>query len=415
MTQTGPTTPTETADFRRWKRDITLFLSGQTISLFGSMVVQYAVMWYLTLTTKDGTIMALSAVFGFGPQAIVSIFGGVWADRHNRKMLIMLADGAIALSTLALALFMLSGTTNVWMIFAFLAIRSVGAGVQTPAVAALVPQLVPQDKLLRVNGINQSILSGMMLIAPAAAAGLYSVLPMGAVFFVDVITAVIGIGFLAVIPVATVVRDDIPSYFGDLIEGARYANGHPVVRWMLGLFAVVMVLFAAPSYLSPLMVVRSFGDEVWKLTVLELSFSIGMLLSGFAVGIWGHHFKRVTLIMVSILTCGALSIGLGLSPNLWIFLVFMFLTGIAVPAFATPSTTLLQETVEPERQGRVFGLLGIVQAVAMPVGMAIFGPMANVISVELVLIIAGVLVFVIAAIAMAVPSGRRAFRDAGAA
>ena len=88
-----------TTDRPRWRRDTALFLSGQIVSLFGSMLVQYAVLWYLTLTTKDGAVLALSTVFGFLPQAIVSIFGGVWADRHNRKLLIIGADAAIAAAT----------------------------------------------------------------------------------------------------------------------------------------------------------------------------------------------------------------------------------------------------------------------------------------------------------------------------
>ena len=66
------------------------------MSLFGSMLVQYAVFWYLTITYQSGVVMMLAALFGFLPQAVISIFGGVWADRHNRKLLIMGADAAIA-------------------------------------------------------------------------------------------------------------------------------------------------------------------------------------------------------------------------------------------------------------------------------------------------------------------------------
>src|SRR5688572_16338273 len=128
------------------------------------MLVQYAVMWHLTLTTKSGTVMALAALFGFLPQAIISIFGGVWADRLNRKVLIIVADAAIAVSTLALALFMLSGVDSLWLIYATLVVRSMGAGIQTPAVSALIPQIVPAQHLMRVNGILGSIHSGMALL-----------------------------------------------------------------------------------------------------------------------------------------------------------------------------------------------------------------------------------------------------------
>ncbi|HCX83874.1 MAG TPA: MFS transporter, partial [Micrococcales bacterium] len=260
------------ADWPQWRRDVTFFLSGQTVSLFGSMLVQYAVMWYITLETKDGTLLALSTVFGFLPQAIVSVFGGVWADRHNRKLLAMGADAGIALATLVLALLMLNGSTNIWLIFVAMAVRSTGAGIQTPAVGALIPQIVPPDQLLRINGLNQSIQAGMMLVAPAVAALLYAAMPIERIFFIDVATAIIGIGLLALVPVGKVVRsagDEQVSYVADLVAGVRYTNGHRLVRWLLGLNAVVMVLAAAPSFLTPLLIVRTFGEELWKLTVLE--------------------------------------------------------------------------------------------------------------------------------------------------
>jgi len=405
---------TDAATRPHWKRDTIVFLSGQTVSLFGSMLVQYAVMWHLTLETKSGTVLALAAVFGFLPQAVVSIFGGVWADRLNRKMLIIIADTSIAVSTLALAVLMLNGMNDLWIIYLALAIRSTGAGIQSPAVSALIPQLVPTPHLMRVNGINGSIQSGMALLAPAAAGAIYATADLVAIFFIDVVTAVIGVGLIATIAVPTIRRGSevATGYFTDLVEGVRYIAHHAFVRWLLLLFGIVFLLTVAPSYLTPLMVARTFGDEVWKLTVLEISFSVGMVLGGVVIAIWGGTRNKITMIVVSSVLFGVLSIALGLSTNLWVFFGFMFLVGLAVPFFSTPSMTLLQETVEPERQGRVFGFVGIVMAVAMPLGMIVFGPLADQFSVELLLVIAGVTTFIVVGIATVTPSGRRAIAAA---
>lgn len=414
-----PNSPAEATVAARphWKRDVMIFLSGQTISLFGSMLVQYAVMWHITLETKSGVALALAAVFGFLPQAIVSIFGGVWADRVNRKALIIGADATIAASTLALAILMLNGMTDLWLIFVALAIRSTGAGIQMPAVSALIPQITPTEHLMRVNGINGSIQSAMALIAPAAAGALYALASLTAIFFVDVVTAAIGIGLLMLVAVPTIrnAAAEGTGYFTDLVEGVKYIAHHAFVRWLLVLFGVVFLLTVAPSYLTPLMVARTFGDEVWKLTVLELAFSIGMVIGGIVIAVWGGTKNRVAMIVVSSVLFGALSIALGLSTNLWVFFGFMFLVGIAVPFFSTPSMTLLQETVEPERQGRVFGFVGIVMAVAMPIGMVVFGPLADQFSVEILLVAAGILMFLVIATAVLVPAGRRAMHAANAA
>lgn len=400
-----------------WKRDVVTFLSGQTISLFGSMLVQYAVMWHLTLETKSGTVMALAALFGFLPQAVISIFGGVWADRLNRKMLIIVADATIAVTTLGLALFMISGIDALWLIYATLAIRSLGAGIQTPAVSALVPQITPRKHLIRVNGLLGTIQSVMALLAPALAAALYATFGIVSIFFVDVVTAAIGILLLAAIAVPTIVRADKPAYFTDLVEGVRYVATHRLIRWLLVLFGVVFLLTVAPSYLTPLMIVRSFGgeffglDEVAKLAVNELAFSIGMLLGGAVIAIWGGTKNKVIMIVVASVAFGVLSVGLGLSTNLIVFFAFMFLVGLAVPFFSTPAMTIIQLRVEPERQGRVFGFVGIVMAVSMPIGMVVFGPLADAMPVETLLVIAGAVTFVVVAIAVLVPAGRQALRE----
>lgn len=391
-----------------WRRDVAVFLSGQTVSMFGSMLVQYAIMWHLTLETRSGVVLMASAVFGMLPQAIVSIFGGVWADRLNRKMLIIAADASIAVTTLALAIFMMLGYQELWLIYLTLAIRSTGAGIQSPAVMALIPQLVPADKLLRVNGIFQSIQSAIMLISPAAAAGIYASMSIVAVFWVDVVTAIIGIGLLLLISVPTVRTVVDTGYFADLAKGVRYTFTHGFVRWLLLLFGIVFVLTVAPSMLTPLMVVRSFGDEVWMLTVNELAFSVGMLLGGVLVAAWGGLKNKVVTVLAAAVLFGALSIALGLSTDMWVFFGFMLVVGVAVPFFSTPSTTLLQERVEPEYQGRVFGFVGVVMATAMPIGMLVFGPLADIVSVESLLIAAGVVTFLVVLVAAVIPAGRRA-------
>lgn len=396
-----------------WKRRIALFLTGQTISLFGSSLVQYAVMWYLTLETKSGTVMMAYAVFAFLPQALVSLFGGTLADRVNRKVLIISADATIAVTTLALALAMSAGHRDLWLIYAAVAVRSVGAGFQTPAVAAVIPQLTPQAHLMRVNGINTTIQSAMALLAPAAAGAVFAAGGIVPTFFVDVGTAAIGIAILAFIPVPTLRRaaEEVSSYLTDLVEGVRYTFGNSVVRWLMTVYGIIFVLTVAPSFLTPLMITRSFGDEVWMLTALEIAFSVGMTLAGAAVSIWFTRRSREHMIMVACVCFGLLSIALGLSTNLWVFYAFMFLTGIAVPFFSTPSMTLLQEKVDPEYMGRVFSFVSIVFAVGMPLGMLVFGPLADRVSVESLLVAAGVITLVVVAVAFSIPDGRRALAD----
>ncbi|SDZ09475.1 MFS transporter, DHA3 family, macrolide efflux protein [Herbiconiux ginsengi] len=399
-----------------WKRNTALFLSGQTISLFGSMIVQYAVMWYVTFETQSGFAVALYAIAAFLPQGVVSIFGGVFADRMNRRVLVMLADGTIAAVTLVLALLMLNGVTDLWIILLAVGARSIGAGVQTPAVQAMIPQIAPPDQLMRVNGIFQTIQSAMALLAPAAAGAVFGLFGIVPVFFIDVVTAAIGIVFLAfvVVPTLASIAEKTSSYRDDLVEGFRYIWRHQVVRWLLLVFAIIFLLTVAPSFITPLLVARTFGTDVWMVTVLEVAFSVGMLLGGVLVSTVLAKFSRIGLILFATFGFAAFTIGLGLAPNLWVFYGFMFGFGLLVPLFSAPFMTLVQETVDPEKHGRVFSYVGIVMALATPIGMMVFGPLADVISVQTLLVVAGVATILVIVVAILLPSGRAAMAAARA-
>jgi len=400
----------------RWKRNTGLFLTGQTVSLFGSMIVQYAVMWYVTLETGSGLAVALYAVAAFLPQGVVSIFGGALADRMNRRVLVMVSDGCIAITTLALALIMLTGVTDLWVILLAVGIRSIGAGVQTPTVQAIIPQIVPADQLMRVNGLFQTIQSGLALLAPAVAGAVYGLFGIVPVFFIDVVTAVIGIGMLALVTVPTLaaVEGRSTTIRADIVEGARYIWHHAFIRWLMVLFAIIFLLTVAPSFITPLMVVRSFGDEVWMVTVLEIAFSVGMLLGGVLASTLLAKVSRIGTIVAASFGFAVFTLALGFSTELWVFYAFMFCFGLGVAPFSSAFMTLMQESVPAEKQGRVFSYVSIIMAMATPIGTAIFGPLADVISVEQLLVLAGIATVVVLVVAVLVPSGRSAIRAAAA-
>ncbi|MBG6097656.1 MFS transporter [Nocardioides luteus] len=380
----------------RWKRNLLVFLGGQTVSSLGSMIVAYAVMWHLTVETGSAAVLTLSVAAGMLPQAVVSVFGGVWADRHSRKLLIIGADSTIAVATLVLALLMLSGVGDLWMIFVAMAVRSALAGVQAPAVNAMLPQIVPAEHLMRVNGAQQTIQSGMMLFAPAVAAAVYASTGIVAVFFIDVVTAAVGVLLLLLVPVVRTVRptgaSGPVSYFGDLAAGVRYVKGNASVRWVMGLVAVVMFMAGAPAHLTPLMITRSFGDEVWMLSVNELFWSVGMVLGGALMAVFGPKVKRrVRLMVAASVGVGLLVVGLGVSTDFWVFSVAGLVICVLFQTLLVPAATVLQEQVEDSMRGRVFGFYGIVMSVAMPVSMIVFGPLADRFAVESVMVLAGVL------------------------
>ena len=170
----------------------------------------FAIIWHITLATSSGVWLSLSTVCAILPEVVISLWGGVWADRYNRKHLIMAADAFIALATLGLALAFWSGLQRIEVLLAASAVRSIGSGIQTPpAVNAIFPQLVPQEGLTRVQGINQTASSVLMLLSPAVG-GLILSVDITWAFMLDVVTATLAILVLSFIKVEKVQRERCP-------------------------------------------------------------------------------------------------------------------------------------------------------------------------------------------------------------
>ena len=383
-----------------WLKNITLFLSSQTVSLFGSSIVQYAIMWYITLTTESGVMMTLYILCGFIPTFLLSPFAGVWADRFQRKMLIIMADGLIALATLVLAVLFFLGYESIWFFFLLVGIRAIGAGIQTPAIGAILPQIVPKDKLTKVNGINGSIQAVIMFISPMVSVPLLMYASMEFIFLIDVFTAAIAIStllFFLKIPGHKKASTIEPaSYLSDFLKGLQYINRHKYLKTFFIFLAIFFVLMAPASFLTPLQVTRSFGDDYWRLSAIEIAFSIGMVAGGGIIATWGGFSSKVKTMGFSSVIMGICTLALEVVPIFWIYLLFMVIFGVALPMFSTPANVLLQEKIEENYLGRIFGIMGMISTSMMPIGMLIFGPIADIIQIEILLRGTGILIIVLA-------------------
>lgn len=381
-----------------WKRNIVLFLGSQTLSLLGSSLVQYAILWHITLTTQSGSAMTVAIICGFLPTFFLSPFAGVWADRYSRKLLIALSDAAIALTTLVLALLFMAGYDALWLLYLMSAIRAVGSGVQGPAVGALIPDIVPQEQLTRVNGANSSIQAFVTLVSPMLSGALFSQAPLEAIFFIDVVTAAAAIAILLAlvhVPVHAKAREaQATGYFADMAQGFRYIAGQAYIKAFFAFCALFFVLAAPVSFLTPLQVTRSFGGDVWHLTAIEVVFSVGMILGGGLAAAWGGFRNRVHTMALATLLFGACTFALGVVPDFWVYLAFMGLSGVTMPLFNTPATVLLQENVDENMLGRVFGVLNMLASAMMPLGMLVFGPLADLFPIEAMLVGTGALMAV---------------------
>ncbi len=375
-----------------WMRKIALFLASQNVSLFGSSVVSFAIIWYITLETSSGKWVMLSAICSMLPQVLISLWVGVWADRYNRKYLILFSDGFIALSTLILAVIFFAGYRSINLLLVVSFIRSVFTGIQTPAVNAVYPQIVPAEKLTKVNGINQTLNALLLLLAPAVGGMVLGYLDISWAFMIDVITAVIAIIILCFIKIDKVSQpDEKSSVFENLREGVKYTFENKLLKDIIICFGISFFLITPAAFLTPIMIQRSFGDEVWRLTANEMVWTIGSLIGGIFVSFRGEFKNKIRTIAISLIAFGITFALLGMVKWFMVYLLIMGLSGFFMPICSTAQTVLIQENVQDTMMGRVFSIIQIITSASMPVAMLLFGPLADVVSVELILLVTGIM------------------------
>ena len=377
-----------------WKRKTILFLISQCITLFGSMIVQMSIIWYVTLKTSSGGWVAAFTICSYLPQFLISFFAGVWADRYSRKKLIILADGVITVATLVMFLVMPMISLDSILLSALLAvsiIRSVGAGIQTPAVNAVIPQLVPEEYLMKYNGLNATVQSVVQFAAPAVAGAVLSIGTFRATLFIDILTALVGIGLLScvLLPKQEASNENV-SVFSEINAGIRYSFSDKLIGKILIVYGLYILLCVPAGFMAALLVSRVYGDVYWYLTAVELVGFAGMALGGVLMGVWGGFKSRIKTFALGLFVLSLMTIGMGVSPYFILYLVLMFVYSIALTMIQTATTTIIQEKADSSMQGRVFGLMGAMYSGFLPVGMAIFGPLADVMPLQWIIVGSGI-------------------------
>lgn len=381
------------------RKKVALFLMSQSITLFGSSLVQFAIIWYVTLVTSSGIWVSALTIAAYVPQFVISFFSGVWADRYSKKKLIIVSDSVIALATLILVILIPYIGEGRYLLAALVfisVVRSLATGVQTPAVNAALPLLVPENMLMKCNGINATIQSFVQFAAPVAAGILLSFGTLRETLMLDILTAVIGISILSMVAIPFPKMEEAPALFSEMKDGFIYAVKERFVGRLLVIFGIFIFLCVPAGFLATLFVSRYYGATYWYLTMVEVIGFIGMAVGGVLLGIWGGFKNHVKTLVIGMAAFGALAVGMGLVENFILYLALMAVYGIALTMVQTASTTLLQENVETKMQGRMFGLFGAIYSGFLPLGMVIFGPLADQISMRLLMVGSGVLLLVLA-------------------
>lgn len=377
----------------RWRLRFWSVFGGQALSLVGSALTQFVLLWWITDTTGSVSALAVAGLAALLPQALLSPLGGTLADRYSRRWLMIGTDTISAVCMLVLMGLFLTDRIELWHVYAMMAVRSAMQAFQSPAASASVVMLVPASFVVRASGLNQALQSLTVVAAAPLGALAIGVMPIGWALSIDVITAVLGIVPLLCfrIPQEFGSRDAKQGLWSDFREGLALVWHSPGLRQLYLLLGVVVLAVMPTFTLVPLLVKTHFGGAAAQVALLEGLAGVGMLTGGLLVAVLAPR-RPVRWILLGFATsCAALALTALVPHNLfWIAVVWWVISGISFVLGDAPLVALLQTTVPSHMQGRVLSLMTTVMALAAPVGLAVMAPLGEWIGVRGIFIAAGV-------------------------
>ncbi len=399
-----------TSENKNWQRPFFTIWIGQAISLLGSQLVQFALIWYITAETGSATALAAATMVALLPAVFLSPFIGTLVDRWNRKRIMLVADTVIALATLVMVALFALEVIQLWHLYVLLFVRSIGGNFHRPAMTSSTSLMVPKEHLTRIQGLNQMLNGGLNIVSAPLGALLIELLPTQGVLAIDVVTAAIAITLLFFVtvpePERQTIPDEKPSMWREMKAGFQYVVAWRGLLYIAG-FATILNFILSPAVsLLPLLIKDHFGGGALELGWVNSAFGIGVVLGGLLLGAWGGFKRRVATALVGIAGIGIGSLLIGLAPAkvLILALVANLIIGIAQPIANGSLGAILQAVVDPAMQGRVFSLVGSVAMAMMPIGLAFAGPLSDRFGIQIWFIVGGIVFLVLTLLMLATPA-----------
>lgn len=385
-----------------WKKKFLFIWVGQFLSLISSSAVNFAIIIWLSMEHASAEVLAYGAIAAMLPGAIIGPFAGVFIDRWDRKKTMMLADSFVAICTLVMSISFFLGYEGLLLIYVMLMLRSIGSAFHMPAMQAAIPMIAPENALLRIAGVNQTIQSVSSIAGPALGALAISLMSIGNVLLLDIVGASIAVASLLFVHIpnpqlAEKAKTSMKQVWADLRGGLLEIMNKKGLMWLF-LFSTVVTFCIMPiAVLFPLLTLNHFHGGKWEMSIIEMMWGVGMLIGGGLISIFKPTFSKILLINATYIVLGiTLALSGYLPANLfYLFVSLTILGGVAAAVYNACFMTVLQEEVRPELMGRVFSLYFSIAIIPTVLGLLGTGWAADVFGVNyLFMVLGGVIVLI---------------------
>lgn len=369
----------------RWALPFFTLWSGQALSLLGSRITNFAVVWWLTQETNSAMVLTTLTLMIALPQIFLGPFAGALTDRWNRRTAMLVADTVSAIVSAVLVLLIWAGQLQIWHIYAVTFVSSLSGILQLSAMTASTSLMVPEEHLGRVQGANQILRGSLIVLAPIIGAILVDLISLDAIVGIDVVTAAFAILPLLFIAIPSPPRDEDKKtvtpkvLWNDVVEGIQY------IRAWRGLLLITLIemfvnLVTNPvPALVPILVTENFQAGAMEFAWMRIAMGLGLLVGGILLSVWSGFQRRILMVPLGIigLSLGTLLMGFSPASGIPMAIVGIGIGGFMIALINGTLMAVLQSTVAPEIQGRVFTVLNSTSMAAQPIGLLIAGPVAE--------------------------------------
>ena len=370
------------------------FFVGHSVSVVGTWMQRVAQDWLVLTLTGSGIALGISTALQFGPMLVLGLWGGTVVDRVDRRRLIIVTQSVQAALAGTLAVLALSGTVELWMVYALALALGLVTVLDSPARQALVGEMVAPPDYVNAQALNSTVHNAGRLVGPALAGVLIATAGVGWAFVINALSFVaVLVGLVRMDPSTMRRTPTQPKRKGQAREGLRYVLGSPDLRAVLLLVGVVALFGQNFRVVLPLLASVTFegGAEVYGYltAALGLGAVLGALVSASreTATSWG--------LVLSCLAFGTVNLVAAAAPTLVAAYLAMVAIGFANIVFNTLGRTVLQLGSDPQMHGRVLALHGLVFLGSTPFGGPLLGWICEAFGARAGFVVAGVTALVV--------------------
>ncbi|GAP41871.1 MFS transporter [Flexilinea flocculi] len=400
---------------KNWKTNFALLWAGQIISLLGTSIIQFSLIWWITEKTGSAILLSIAALSTLIPEIFIGPFIGPVIDRSNKKKILFFSGISISIIALVLSFGFHQNLIVPWMILIGLLLRSIFNVSRWPVLSAAAAQIVPENHLTRINAVDYMIRGFSNIIGPITGAFLINSISIQKIMLTDVLLVLIGFIPLFLVKIPEIINnaDAMPSIrktmirnWNDLKDGFIYVQKKPGLLKLLAYLSIINLLLIPGDHLLPLMISDHFGGGATELGMMGMAFGIGSIVGGLILGMQSELRSRMKTSISGDILYGAAVILIGISTKNQFPLAILAwgAAGIGESLSLASLNALLQSRTKPEMQGRVISITSSLINISVPLGMIISGPVAEFFGIHQIYIFSGIVVLLISGSMINIPN-----------